>query len=432
TATHFVAINTFDDLTIDVTGSGFTYDAMGDILSGSANSLVIYVAAVPVANLTYSPAISIVSLQDGLDQYRSSGFTNTTLLDALFSAVPTTTTGNTGPDSLYGWDNTDYINGGDGADTLFGGGGNDTLNGGTGIDAMTGGDGNDIYVVDSASDTTTETNANINTGGIDLVMSSVTRTLGTNLENLTLTGTLAINGTGNAFNNVLTGNAAANVLTGGAGADTMTGGGGNDIILVDNAWDQALEAVGQGTNDYVYATNSFALAAGQEIEGLSANPQAGTNPINLTGNEFRQIIRGNNGTNTLLGGGGNDSLYGYAGNDTIESQAGNDSLFGGTGVDRFQFRQSQLGAASGIDRIYDFTAADYIKIDTASVLSERALLSTEFAAGTTALDASDRVIYDQVSGAVWFDADGTGAQAKILFAVLDTKPVIAASEFLLF
>ncbi|MEQ1672184.1 MAG: calcium-binding protein, partial [Hyphomicrobium sp.] len=201
---------------------------------------------------------------------------------------------------------------------------------------------------------------------------------------------------------------------------------------VDNALDVVVETAGQGTSDYVYTTVSYTLAAGQEIEGFTASPLAGTNPVNLTGNELKQVIRGNNGVNTILGGGGNDSLYGFGGNDTIESQAGNDALFGGTGVDRFQFRQSQLGAASGIDRIYDFSASDYIKIDTASVTSQRALFSTEFALGTSALDASDRVIYDSASGAMWFDADGNGAQAKILFAVLDTKPVIAASDFLLF
>ncbi|NOT72413.1 MAG: hypothetical protein HOP09_14405 [Hyphomicrobium sp.] len=112
---------------------------------------------------------------------------------------------------------------------------------------------------------------------------------------------------GGAQADILNGLGGNDTLIGGAGADTMTGGLGNDIFIVDNMADKAFEAVGQGTNDYVYATNSFALAAGQEIEGLSANPQAGTNPINLTGNEFRQIIRGNNGVNTLLGGGGNDN-----------------------------------------------------------------------------------------------------------------------------
>ena len=65
--------------------------------------------------------------------------------------------------------------------------------------------------------------------GIDTVQSTITYTLGSNLENLTLTGTTAINGTGNTLDNVLTGNSAANVLTGNAGNDTLIGGTGNDV-----------------------------------------------------------------------------------------------------------------------------------------------------------------------------------------------------------
>ncbi|MEQ1673234.1 MAG: calcium-binding protein, partial [Hyphomicrobium sp.] len=109
----------------------------------------------------------------------------------------------------------------------------------------------------------------------------------------------------------------------------------------------------------------------------------------------------------------------------------NDALFGGTGVDRFQFRQS-LGAASGIDRIYDFTTADFIKIDATAVPSLTALQGYEFVAGTAALDVSDRVIYEQATGSLWFDADGSGSAAKILFAILDTKPVISSADVLMF
>jgi len=108
--------------------------------------------------------------------------------------------------------------------TLTGGAGNDTINGGSGNDTMRGETGDDTYVVNVTADVVTE-NAN---EGIDTVRSSVTLTLGSNVENLTLIGTSAINGTGNTLNNVLTGNSAANTLTGGAGNDTYDGGGGND------------------------------------------------------------------------------------------------------------------------------------------------------------------------------------------------------------
>ncbi|MDD1433189.1 VWD domain-containing protein, partial [Dolichospermum sp. ST_sed6] len=131
------------------------------------------------------------------------------------------------------------ITGNAAANVLTGNLGNDTLNGGAGADTMIGGLGNDSYNVDNTADTITE---NLNEG-TDRVSSTINYTLGDNLENLTLTGTTAINGTGNELNNNITGNAAANVLTGnlgndilngGAGADTMIGGVGNDSYNVDN------------------------------------------------------------------------------------------------------------------------------------------------------------------------------------------------------
>jgi Ca2+-binding RTX toxin-like protein len=120
--------------------------------------------------------------------------------------------------NIHGSESNDFITGSAGADSLGGSGGDDVLIGGT---------GNDIYLVDSTGDIVTEVAA----GGTDTVQASVTYTLATEVENLTLTGTSAINGTGNALANVITGNAAANVLDGGAGNDTLSGGLGNNTYL---------------------------------------------------------------------------------------------------------------------------------------------------------------------------------------------------------
>ena len=127
---------------------------------------------------------------------------------------------------LSGLGGNDSIDGGAGNDTLSGGDGNDTLVGGTGSDNMNGGLGDDLYIVDSAGDVAGEVAA-----GIDTVQSSVTHTLSVNLENLTLTGAAAINGTGNTKDNVITGNGADNVLSGLAGNDRFITGGGNDALI---------------------------------------------------------------------------------------------------------------------------------------------------------------------------------------------------------
>lgn len=138
-----------------------------------------------------------------------------------------------GHDTVEGTNYSDDLRGGAGNDLLEGLNGHDWLDGGSGADDLYGDAGNDIYVVDNrydrALETTTATSG-IDSGGTDLVRSSVSFTLGRFVEDLTLTGTIAINGAGNAHGNVLTGNWAANVLRGLGGNDVLRGGGGNDVL----------------------------------------------------------------------------------------------------------------------------------------------------------------------------------------------------------
>ncbi|HKQ82378.1 MAG TPA: calcium-binding protein, partial [Steroidobacteraceae bacterium] len=189
---------------------------------------------------------------------------------------------------------------------LTGNSANNTLSGGTGADTMIGGAGSDTYVVDNVGDVVTE---NVNEG-TDLVQSSVTYTLSANVENLTLTGTSAVNGTGNALANALTGNSAANILDGGAGADTLVGGAGNDTYVVDDASDVVTEATSAGT-DLVQASVTYTLAS--NIENLTLT---GTTAIDGTGNALANVLTGNSANNTLNGGTGADTLIGGQGNDT--------------------------------------------------------------------------------------------------------------------
>ncbi|NCS04918.1 MAG: hypothetical protein GPJ06_24160, partial [Microcystis aeruginosa G13-11] len=215
--------------------------------------------------------------------------------------------------------------GGDGNDTLQGLAGNDTLDGGLGSDSLEGGNGNDVYYVDNSGELVLETVTG-STGGTDLVYASVSYTLPNLVENLTLTGNSAINGTGNTLNNTIIGNngnnyllgdAGNDTLDGKAGVDTLDGGAGNDTYTIDNVNDVIIDSAG---TDTVIAPFSYTLAAGLENLTLTGNGN-----LNGTGNTLNNTIIGNNGNNYLLGDAGNDKLDGKAGVDTLDGGAGNDT-----------------------------------------------------------------------------------------------------------
>jgi Ca2+-binding RTX toxin-like protein len=216
------------------------------------------------------------------------------------NAVNNTITGNSANNTLDGGAGTDILNGNDGDDTLDGGAGDDILIGGT---------GNDTYVVDSPADTITETN-NLDT---DTVESSVTFSIGNfaEVENLTLTGTTAINGTGNAVNNTITGNSANNILDGGAGDDTLIGGAGDDIYVVDSLADIITENPDAGI-DTVRSSVDYTIANFADVDNLILIGTA----INGTGNARDNTITGNSADNILDGGAGIDTLIGNLGDDT--------------------------------------------------------------------------------------------------------------------
>ncbi|MER8841282.1 calcium-binding protein [Mesorhizobium sp. M0913] len=202
------------------------------------------------------------------------------------------------------------------AQTIQGNAGANVINGGGGADTMTGYGGNDTYYVDNAGDRVYEAVG----GGTDKVLASVSHALlaGSQIELLATTNapaTTAINLTGNEFAQTIQGNAGANIINGGGGADTMTGYGGDDTYYVDNAGDKVIEAAVPG-HDRVFASVSYALAAGSSIGLLATTNTSGTTAINFTGNEIGQTIQGNAGANVINGGGGADRMVGYSGNDT--------------------------------------------------------------------------------------------------------------------
>ena len=289
-------------------------------------------------------------------------------------------TGNSAANSLNGLAANDTIIGGAGNDTIDGGAGSDTIDGGTGDDSMTGGDGDDTYVVDSETDEIIEAVD----GGTDLIQAAssspgTTFTAAANVEDLTLTDTVANNATGNAQDNILTGNSAANSLNGlaandtiiagagndtveggtgsdsmnggagadsmtggagsdsidgGAGDDSMTGGAGDDTYIVDSATDEIIEAVDGGT-DLIQAASSSpgtTFTAAANVEDLTLTDTVANN---ATGNAQANILTGNSAANSLNGLAANDTIIAGAGNDTIDGGAGTDSMTGGDGDDTY-------------------------------------------------------------------------------------------------
>jgi hypothetical protein len=140
------------------------------------------------------------------------------------------------------------LTGNSGNNILSGGAGNDTMNGGLGADTLEGGAGNDVFIVDNSKDRVVE----LAKQGTDTVKASISYTLPVNVENLTLTGTKAINATGNSLANSLTGNSANNILTGGAGNDTLSGGAGNDTLIGGAGKDKLTG--GNGKDVFVFKT----------------------------------------------------------------------------------------------------------------------------------------------------------------------------------
>ncbi|GAB6843579.1 calcium-binding protein [Methylorubrum rhodinum] len=201
-----------------------------------------------------------------------------------------------------------------GNNRLDGGAGRDTLISLGGRDVLLGGQDSDSAIIDRSGATAALRFVMRSVGGTTTLVGDGTTT--TSIGNITLTG-----GSGaDTFTTLdgidtLNGGAGADTLNGGAGADRLTGGTGNDAFVVDNAGDLVFEASGGGV-DRVFASTSYALQAGQEIEGLQLLAATGSANLNLTGNAISQSLVGNNGANVINGGVGRDAMTGRGGDDT--------------------------------------------------------------------------------------------------------------------
>ncbi|AVQ71486.1 hypothetical protein B5D77_09365 [Microcystis sp. MC19] len=150
---------------------------------------------------------------------------------------------------------------------------------------------------------------------------------------------------------------------------------------------------------------------------------------------FKQDFNGDNQIGNplpIIGSSDNDILSGTLDNDILIGGLGNDTLTGGAGGDRFTFNNRN----EGIDTITDFLSSqgDKIALSAAGfgggLAAGVAITSAQFVLGTTALNASNRFIYNTITGGLFFDGDGTGTLAAIQIVTLSSKPTISASDIL--
>lgn len=266
---------------------------------------------------------------------------------------------------------------------LYGDDGHDVLNGDKGRDVMIGGDGSDDYWVDNVRDQALEQvliprkgggwDVEASTDGYDRVFSTVSFTLGDNIEELRLYGTGSSKGTGNDLENVIIGNSKNNVLSGLGDSDLLQGAGGNDTLLGGDDGDQ------------------------------------------------------------LEGGDGNDTLKGDDGDDYLVGGTGNDKLYGGAGFDTFLF-DTALDAKYNKDTIYDFKIGeDFIELDSdifadlgndGPSLEASSFLKGAKTPGAEDMDEQAYILYNTKSGALYYDADGSveGGAAAVQFATVNGSP----------
>lgn len=456
-----------DTLIGNAANNVLTGNAGNDTLDGGAGNDILNGGA-GVDTASYASAISgvAVDLRTTTAQYtRSAGIDTLSSIEQLV--------GSNFADRLYGSDSANRIDGGAGNDLLIGRGGDDHLIGGAGNDTLDGGTGNDIldggagtdYVTYAAAQAGVTVNLSLtgvqNTGGAgqDQLL-NLERLYGSNFND---------NLTGTAGGNLITGRSGDDVITGGDGYDRLQGDGGNDTIYGDGGNDTVIGGAGndflyggdgndalygQAGNDVIDGGNGIDItsyadaAAGVTIDlGVTTAQDTGGAGIDtlssierlvgsryddhITGAAAAERLIGGAGNDTVMGGAGNDIVQGDAGNDVVGGGAGNDSVYGGAGQDMFRF-DSALNGSTNVDSLRDFSSVDdtfQLSQAVFSAIGVGTLDASAFHVGRVAEDASDRIVYDQASGRIYYDADGSGGGAQVLFARVHAGVVLTNADF---
>jgi Ca2+-binding RTX toxin-like protein len=361
---------------------------------------------------------------------------------------------------VLGTDSDDTLKAGKGNETLNGLDGDDVLDGGKGADTMIGGNGNDRFHIDDPSDDVVElAGAGDDTVEVGIKSSSGTYQVPNDVENALLSDKIAMKLKGNELDNTLTGNSSSNkligdegndTLDGGTGGDKMDGGAGDDTYVLDNVRDRVVESSNSGEDRIlirVEKTNGSYQLPGNVENGDLSNDVS----FNLAGNSSDNDLKGNEYQNLLSGG------------------KGDDILSGGAGPDIFDYRELVNWADNGVDDITDFGVEseheasqnsqvldneDLGRINGDVLLFRYSVLKKipNFIAGSlprprpsrySTISPSDLVIdsaptalhaqfiYDSQTGALAFDADGTGILPPVPILYLTNKSILNETSIVL-
>ncbi len=334
---------------------------------------------------------------------------------------PDTVTGGGAGDNFYGGSGNavDVLKGSAGNDLLVGEGGNDDLSGGAGNDILRGGSGDDVMDGGDGSEDMLDLSDGNALANFTLIQSSSANSTG-NAGGLGIDSYKNMEGViGSSSNDSINGSAGNDIIRGGGGNDTLDGKGGNDLL--DFSDGTAGITFTMGLN----GAGSFSAA------GLGTDTYTGFEGV--IGTAFADTLTGSAAADELRGGAGNDTISGLAGDDRIVGGAGSDTLTGGADNDTFVFDT----APNAVDSIMDFNASgslangDMIELSLAvfagittpagSVLSSSEFATSAGGGVTDVLAAGVRVIYDTVTGNLYYDSDGQGSGGRTLVAkvVLD-------------
>ena len=347
-----------------------------------------------VQQLNNVEANQVITVREGFGKDRNDTISGGSIGDRL--------NGNGGNDLIDGKEDDDTINGGSGNDSLLGGAGDDFIEGQNNDDTIKGGSGNDEIAGDAGNDFIEGQE------GDDVIEG--------NSGNDTLLG--------NAGDDVIDGKNDDDLILGGGGSDRLSGDNGNDFVRGQSGNDVLNGGIG---NDSLMGNAGDDTLFGQNGDDTLCG---GSGNDSLIGNVGADILNGFGQNDILNGGEGRDTLNGGQGNDTLVGGQDRDTLFGRSGSDSFRF----LSPNNGGDTIVDFLGEDRIEIVAENFdpeLNAGVLDQQQFVLGTEAQDSSDRFIYNQTTGNLFFDSDGTGENSPTLLAILANQGDLAAEDIVI-